>query len=145
MVDKILVLRKLADIEEYLSQIREYSAISITDYSADWKIQRIVERTLQMLIETCLDIAGHIIADQRYRVSDNYADMFRVLQENAIIDETLFLSLEKMARFRNYVVHHYDKIDPSIVIAILHKNLEDLQIFKEAIILFLKKQKQGCR
>ena len=29
MVDKVLVLRKLADIEEYQSQIREYSAISI--------------------------------------------------------------------------------------------------------------------
>ncbi|MEI8204958.1 MAG: DUF86 domain-containing protein [Bacteroidota bacterium] len=139
MVDKILVLRKLADIEEYLFQIREYSAISITDYSADWKIQRIIERTLQIMIETCLDIAGHIIADQRYRVSDNYADMFRVLRENTIIDENLFLSLEKMARFRNYVVHHYDKIDPSIVITIIHRNLDDFQKFKEAIVLFLKK------
>jgi uncharacterized protein YutE (UPF0331/DUF86 family) len=138
MVDKIFVLRKLADIEEYLLQIREYSAISITDYSADWKIQRIIERTLQIMIETCLDISGHIIADQRYRVSDNYADMFRVLRENTIIDEKLFLSLEKMARFRNYVVHHYDKIDPSIVITIIHGNLNDFQKFKEAIILFLK-------
>jgi uncharacterized protein YutE (UPF0331/DUF86 family) len=139
MVDKVLVLRKLAEVEEYLFQIREFSGISTTDYSADWKIQRIVERTLQMMIETCLDIAGHIIADQRYRVSENYADMFRVLWENTIIDEKLFLSLEKMARFRNYVVHHYDKIEPSIVIAILHKNLDDFQKFKEAIILFLKK------
>ena len=139
MVDKVLVLRKLAEVEEYLFQIREFSGISTTDYSADWKIQRIVERTLQMMIETCLDIAGHIIADQRYRVSENYADMFRVLWENTIIDEKLFLSLEKMARFRNYVVHHYDKIEPSIVIAILHKNLDDFKKFKEAIILFLKK------
>jgi uncharacterized protein YutE (UPF0331/DUF86 family) len=138
MVDKVLVLRKLADIEEYQSQIREYSAISIPEYSADWKIQRIVERTLQMMIETCLDIAGHIIADQRYRVSDSYVDMFKVLQENGIIDENLLLSLEKMAKFRNYVVHHYDKIDPSIVVAILNKSLDDFSIFKDAIILFIK-------
>lgn len=140
MVDKILILRKLADIEEYLSQIREYSDISVTEYSGNWKIQRIAERTLQIMVETCLDISSHIIADKCYRVADSYADMFRVLQENGIIDEALFVSLEKMARFRNYVVHHYDKIDPSIVISILNKNLGDFQKFEEAVIAFIKKE-----
>lgn len=139
MVDKVLVLRKLADIEEYLSQIREFSNISISDYSADWKVQRIVERTLQMMIETCLDIAGHIIAEQRYRVAESYADMFLVLMENGMIDEGLFLSLEKMARFRNYVVHHYDRIDPSIVVAILNKNVDDFLKYRDAVIQFIRK------
>lgn len=140
MVDKILILRKLADIEEYLSQIREYSDISVTEYSGNWKIQRIAERTLQIMVETCLDISSHVIADKRYRVADSYADMFRVLQENGIIDEALFVSLEKMARFRNYVVHHYDKIDPSIVVTILNKNLGDFQKFEGAVIAFIKKE-----
>lgn len=64
MVDKVLLLRKLAELEEYLRQIKEYANVSGEEYSKDWRIQRIVERTLQMMIETCADIAGHIISDR---------------------------------------------------------------------------------
>jgi uncharacterized protein YutE (UPF0331/DUF86 family) len=94
-----------------------------------------------MMIETCLDVAGHIISDEGHRVPESYADMFKVLQENGIIKESLLDAFEKMARFRNIVVHHYDKIDPAIVVAILTKNLEDFNRFKNAMISYLKAQK----
>ena len=81
MVDKALVLRKLSELEEYLGQIRQYTNITIDQYSSDWKIQRIIERTLQIMIETCVDIAGHIISDREYRIPKSYADTFRVLHE----------------------------------------------------------------
>ena len=138
MVDKALVLRKLSELEEYLNQIREYSNITASDYSKDWKTQRIVERTLQMLIETCVDIAGHIISDQGYRIPKSYADAFRVLHEENILDTKLFDAMEKIAKFRNIVVHHYDKVDPEIVVTILRKHLDDFLSYKDAIINVVK-------
>lgn len=138
MVDKTLILKKLSELEQYLLQINEFSDITTAEYSSDWKAQRIVDRTLQMMIETCLDIAGHIISNEGYRVPESYADMFNVLQENAIISEALLSALNKMAKFRNIVVHHYDKIDPGIVITILRNNLGDFNRFKTAIITYLK-------
>ena len=45
----------------------------------------------------------------------------------------------KMAKFRNVVVHQYEKIDPSIVVSILHKNLDDFEKYKRAIIKYLSK------
>lgn len=143
MVDKILILRKLSELERYRFQINEFSDITITDYSEDWKTQRIVERTLQMLIETCLDIAGHIISDEKYRVPNSYADTFKVLYENNIVDNELLDALVKIAKFRNIVVHHYDKIDPAIVITILNKNLNDFNNFKDAIVRFLKTREKS--
>jgi uncharacterized protein YutE (UPF0331/DUF86 family) len=65
MVDKTLVLKKLASLEEYRNQLKEYSTLTVAGYRADWKVQRIVERTLQMMIELCADIAGHVIADRK--------------------------------------------------------------------------------
>jgi uncharacterized protein YutE (UPF0331/DUF86 family) len=138
MVDKALVLRKLSELEEYLNQIREYSNITVSDYSKDWKTQRIVERTLQMLIETCVDIAGHIISDQGFRIPKSYADAFRVLHEENILDTKLFDTMEKIAKFRNIVVHHYDKVDPEIVVTILRKHLDDFLSYKDAIINVVK-------
>ena len=78
MVDKTLILRKLSELDEYLKQIKEYEKISVAHYSSDWKIQRIIERTLQMMIETCVDIASHIISDREYRVPRGYSDTFKI-------------------------------------------------------------------
>lgn len=137
MVDKLLLGRKIAQMETYLGQIREYSKISITAYKNDWKIQRIVERTLQILIELCIDIANHLISDKGMRLPTGYADTFKVLMENRIISKTLFKTMEKMAKFRNVVVHQYEKIEPSIVVSILHTNLDDFEKYKKTIIKYL--------
>lgn len=138
MVDKALILRKFAELDEYLEQIKEYSDITVKEYSNDWKIQRIVERTLQMMIETCVDIASHIISDRRYRIPKSYADTFRVLHEVNILEKELFEPMEKMTKFRNIVVHHYDKVDAVIVVNILKRYLGDFLDYRNAIVNVLK-------
>ena len=141
MVDEALVLRKLAELDQYCSQLEEYGNTTVEQYSEDWKIQRIIERTLQMMIETCADIAGHIIADKGFRIPKSYSDTFKVLIEEKILDKKLYAVMEKIAKFRNIVVHHYDKVDAEIVTAILKNNLTDFINYKEAIIQFLQKDK----
>jgi uncharacterized protein YutE (UPF0331/DUF86 family) len=141
MVDETLILRKLSELDEYYKQIAEYNKITVTQYSADWKTQRIVERTLQMMIETCVDVSGHIISDKGFRIPKSYSDTFLVLRENDILSDELFSSVEKMAKFRNIVVHHYDKVDAEIVVGILKKDLKDITGFRDAIVSFLKSEK----
>jgi uncharacterized protein YutE (UPF0331/DUF86 family) len=139
MVDRTLIFRKISMLEEYLMQIAEYRSISIDQYTKDWKTQRVVERTLQMMVETCIDIAGHIISDMKFRIPTSYADSFSVLAEKGIVGNNLSQSLEKMAKFRNVVVHDYDRVDAEIVIGILRKNLDDFIKFKDAIVKLIKR------
>ncbi len=139
MVDKDLILRKLADLETYSNQVKEYVAISLEDYKSDWKTQRIVERTLQMAIEVCVDIANHIIADKGFRVPTTYADGFRILEENKILGDTLCRNLTDMCKFRNILVHEYDKVDPCIVVSILKNHLQDFDHYKSAVLKCLGK------
>jgi len=138
VVDKALILRKLAEVEEYLGQIREYENIAVEQYAQDWKIQRIVERTLQIMIETCVDIAAHIISDKGFRTPKSYADTFSILYERGILAEELFKKIDKMAKFRDIVVHHYDKVDAEILSGILQRDLGDFLSYKNAIVAMLK-------
>ena len=138
LVDKTVVLRKLSELETYQKQIQEFSGITLEVYKADWKTQRIVERTLQMMIETCADIANHIVSDRGMRPPTSYADTFKVLLENAVINAKLFAVMEKTAKFRNVVVHQYEGVDAEIVIAILKKHLKDFEQYKDAILSYLK-------
>ena len=118
--------------------MKEYADLTVAQYSTDWKIQRIIERTLQMMIESCVDITGHIISDKGWRSPKSYADAFKVLHERGVITDSSFQALEKMAKFRNIVVHHYDRVDAEIVVSILRRNLDDFTGFRDAIVYFLK-------
>ena len=140
MVDKSLVLRKLSDLSDLCGQMIEYQGITARRYAADWKSQRIVERTLQMMVEMCLDVANHIISDKGYRRPVGYADHFTVLRENGILSARLTARMEKMAKFRNLIVHNYDKIDAEIMVGIIKKSLVDFDAFKKAVVKFLGAQ-----
>ena len=134
MVDRDLILRKLADLDLYLGQVSEYRDIAVEAYRADWKTQRIVERTLQMAIEVCLDVATHIIADRRLRVPATYAEAFEVLGEAGLLEPGQRDALMRMSRFRNLLVHEYARLDPAIVVRILREHLKDLAGFKSAVL-----------
>ena len=139
MVDKTVILRKLSELETYLKQIREFAGMTLQVYNADWRTQRIVERTLQMMIETCADIANHIVSDRGMRAPTGYADTFRVLMENAVINPDLSTIMEKMAKFRNVVGHQYEGVDAEIVMTILTKHLNDFERFRGAILSYLNR------
>jgi uncharacterized protein YutE (UPF0331/DUF86 family) len=138
LVDSALIMRKLAELDLYLQQVGEFQMISLDDYRNDWKTQRIVERTLQMMIETCADVANHLVAGAAMRPPTSYADTFRVLAENETIPLELAAVMEKMAKFRNIVVHQYESIDAEIVILVLRKHLSDFDRFKNAVLNRLK-------
>jgi len=138
VVDRTLILRKFSEADEYISQLREYGGTTEEQYRADWRVQRIVERTLQMIVETCADIANHIISDRGFRVPSGYADTFRVLYEEKILGEDVYRVMERMAKFRNIIVHHYDGVDASIVVNILREHLGDFETFKRTIIEYLR-------
>ena len=140
MVDKSLVLRKLSDPSDLCGRMIEYQGITARRYAADWKSQRIVERTLQMMVEMCLDVANHIISDKGYRRPVGYADPFTVLRENGILSARITARMEKMAKFRNLIVHNYDKIDAEIMVGIIKKSLLDFDAFKKAAVKFLGAQ-----
>ena len=134
MVDRDLVLRKVADMERYVDQVSEYRDISVERYQGDWKTQRIVERTLQMAIEVCVDLANHIIADRGFRVPATYAEAFEVLGEAGILSAAQQAAMVRMAKFRNVIVHDYARVDPEIVVRILREHLGDFAGFRAAVL-----------
>ena len=138
MVDRPLILRKLDSLSLYAKQLAEFRGVGLEEYTRDWKVQRIVERTLQMAVETCADIANHLISDESLRAPLSVADTFAVLREAGIVSDSLHGALVKMAKFRNVVVHQYDEVDAEIVIAILAKHLGTFDAFRLEILSHLK-------
>lgn len=130
MVDRDLIRRKLAELGEYVSQVSEYRNLTVERYRTDWKTQRIVERTLQMAIEACVDIASHVVADRGLRAPSTYAETFEILVQAGLMSSDLGRVMIEMTGFRNVVVHEYARVDAETVIRILSERLEDFRRFE---------------
>lgn len=137
VVDGDLLRRKLTELAEYVTQVSEYRDLTVERYRADWKTQRIVERTLQIAIEACLDIASHVIADRRLRAPSTYAETFEILGEAGLISSSLGQVMVEMTGFRNVVVHEYARVDADVVVRILRDHLEDFRRFEGEALQWL--------
>ena len=137
MVDRDLVRRKLAELAEYVTQVSEYRVLTVARYRADWKTQRIVERTLQMAIEACLDIASHVVADRGLHAPATYAETFEILVRAGLMSPSLGDAMIRMTGFRNVIVHEYTGIDAEIVVRVLHDRLEDFRSFEAEALRWL--------
>lgn len=137
MVDRELLLRKLAQLDQYVSEVSEYRDITVARYRADWKTQRIIERTLQLAIEVCVDIANHVIADRGLRIPRTYAEAFEVLAGAGLLDAALREAMVRMTHFRNVIVHQYAEVDPAIVVRILREHLDDFARFRNAVLAWV--------
>jgi uncharacterized protein YutE (UPF0331/DUF86 family) len=133
MVDRNLLENKLAQLAEYLADLQDSQTIAPDVFRADKKIRRYIERTLHLAIECCLDIGSHIIADNGWREPTDNKDVFAVLAENGVLAQATLPKFQKMARFRNVLVHDYAKIDPDIVYQVLTQNLADVREFVGAV------------
>jgi uncharacterized protein YutE (UPF0331/DUF86 family) len=133
VVDRDLILRRLASLDIYLDQLAPYRDIDAAAYQQDWKTQRIVERTLHLAIETCMDVADHIVADRRLRVPETGAESFDILADADLVPRKLGAALALMVGFRNILVHDYTRLDPAIVLRVLRTDLADLERFRDAV------------
>jgi uncharacterized protein YutE (UPF0331/DUF86 family) len=134
VVDRDLILRKIADIDQYLQQLAGYRQIDLDSYRNDWKVQRIVERTLHLTIEACMDVADHIVADRQLRVPDTGGATFEILAEAGVVSMDLGKALARMVGFRNILVHDYARLDPAIVLQVLHTDVRDVEPFRDAVL-----------
>jgi len=138
MVNVRLVERILADIKSNTEALRQADDISWEVYQHDIRNRRFVERSLHIMTEAVIDIGQHIISDNKLREPDSYRDTFVVLAENGIIDKVSLPVYEKMAAFRNLIVHYYERIDDEIVFGIFQRNLGDFDKFVKEITNYLR-------
>lgn len=134
MVEKAVIQRLLVQLDEYLRDLDEVRlGYSLADYKGNKVIRRYTERTLQVAIEACLDLASHVISRQGYREPLDNKDCFQVLLENNLLPLELARSLKRMAQFRNVVVHDYIRVDPEIVYTIVQQNIPDIATFARIV------------
>lgn len=138
-VNKDLVSKKLDFLNVLLTKIENMSfgrQALITDVD----IQDLLTFRLQQAVETCIDIATHLIAGLNLPRKETAKDAFLLLSEQKIIDKGLSLRMGKAADFRNRVVHGYNDFDFALLYKDYKENVSDLRNFGAQILKLLEKR-----
>jgi uncharacterized protein YutE (UPF0331/DUF86 family) len=131
VTDAELVAKKLAEIESRIQELRAQA--DLDRLRSDLKEERFVTHTLQLAVQAALDVASHIVADERLGEPRTNQDLFTLLERHGWLDPGLAERLRDMARFRNLLVHGYAGVDLDLVADIVRHDLGDLERFAAAI------------
>ncbi len=127
MTDPDLVAKKLALVETCVEQLRTLARPEAL--RTDVREERFVEHTLQVAIQAALDVASHIVSDERLGEPETNRELFDLLARAGRIEPALSAVLRDMAGFRNVIVHGYQDVDLGVVEDVLRHHLGDLLAF----------------
>ena len=131
MTDRDLIAKKLALVETCVRELRELSRPSLIP--TDKVQQRFAEHTLQIAIQAILDVASHIVSDERLGEPRANRELVDLLERHRWLTSDLAATIRRMVGFRNVLVHGYEIVDVAVVQEIVEHRLHDLLQFALAI------------
>jgi uncharacterized protein YutE (UPF0331/DUF86 family) len=131
VTDPELVEKKLALIETCVRELRTLARPDAIRH--DVRERRFVEHTLQIAIQAALDVASHVVSDERLGEPETNRALFDLLTESGRLPAALGRTLRDMAGFRNVIVHGYQDVDLGVVEDVLKNHLDDLLVFVAAV------------
>lgn len=137
MLNANFILRTFQQLDSNLVILRRISGMSLEQFIADPFINGSAERYLQVSIEICLDVTRHIISTESLGYPQTHAEAFAMLAQANIIPDDLLSTLQRMAGFRNRLVHLYWDIEQEMIHEILRTQLNDFDLYRDCIVAYL--------
>jgi len=110
---KGVVEKKLRFLEQTLADLEGWPLGDLVEFGGNSLLRRAVERALQLAVESMIDVAERILAAQHLVPADTAAQNLKRLQEIGILKDADRYA--ELVRFRNFIVHRYEQIEPQIV------------------------------
>lgn len=127
------VAEKVGDIKRSLARLKRHGERTDEEFLTDENAVLAARYTFIVLIEAATNIAVHIATRQLHEAPTSYADSFFIMADNGLLDEELADHLGEMCGFRSLLVHGYDRIDDTRMLAIIREDLGDLELFLDAV------------
>ena len=132
-----IIIQKLQTLDEVVLELRSLGQVTEGQLHDDWRTRRAVERDLQVLIEIMIDVCQRLIAlvGQTPTATAREA-VERCVQLGAL---SQYEAYHPMIQFRNFIVHHYERIDTAILVDIVNQRLGAAERFRDEILAYVQR------
>ena len=132
-----VIAQKLQTLDEVINELRSLGTVDADQLIKDWRTQRAIERDLQVLVEVVIDICQRLLSHANQSPAATSSDAIsRCIQLGILTEDEAY---QQMVRFRNFIVHRYDRIDVAILIDIVNNRLIDFEKFRNEVLVYVQK------
>lgn len=121
------VQAKLALLAAAIERLRAMERGSLDAFRADDRNLDAALRRLQVAIQVLIDVGSHVVSRLGLGAPETSVDILERLERAGRLPPGSTQRFGKIFGFPNRIVHLYDRVDDSIVFAILANDLGDLE------------------
>jgi uncharacterized protein YutE (UPF0331/DUF86 family) len=146
MTPHLLRAKVIADrsswIRDMLERIKALPLESLETFVSDSRNAASAESYLRRALEALLDLGRHILAKGFGLAVSEYKEIALTLVEQGVLSKAEGNLLEKMAGYRNRMVHYYQEISDRELYEICSAQTEDVSSLLEALLRWIVQHPQ---
>jgi uncharacterized protein YutE (UPF0331/DUF86 family) len=104
---RIRLIKRISFLEKELDEYKKFQSLSWNDYNQDRDKRRNVERWIENIVTSSVDIARIILAAEDKTLPDTYKELVNTLSLIPGFENENMKKLAEWVRFRNIIVHEY--------------------------------------
>jgi uncharacterized protein YutE (UPF0331/DUF86 family) len=132
-----VVLGKLRNLDVVLGELQSLGTVTSVQLNSDWRTRRAIERDLQVLAEVVIDVCHRLLAETGETPAQTATEAIqRCVALGALSSSKPY---ESIVRFRNFVVHQYERVDVDVLTDIVNHHLQVFVSFRDEIVGFVEK------
>lgn len=123
------IYQKIGRIREYRTLIESIKDECLMRFTTDPIYRGALLHYLYLLADSCITLAELVIKHKKLRIPQSYHEAIDILGENKILDAEFAYKFTRIAGFRNFLAHDYEKVDADFVCKKILSELDDVNIF----------------
>lgn len=125
--------QKIGRIREHLSLIKSIKDDCLSRFISDPIYRGALLHYLYLMADSCISLAELVIKHKDLRIPQSYHDAIDILGENKVLDPAFAYKFAKVAGFRNFLAHDYEKIEAEFICNEIMSMLDDVHLFIKQI------------
>lgn len=107
-----MVKNKIDRIQEDLLHLEDFLDVSFDEVAKDYNTHKVVERIIEVIVNTAIDINQHIIVEEgKGDLPFDFKESFLLLSDFGVYPRKFAEEISQSAGLRNILVHEYTKLD----------------------------------
>lgn len=106
---------RLSRLEIFLNDLQELAVSDRRAFAKDSERRYAVERLLQLIAESAMDILDHVLSTRHGCLSETAEEVFSNAHTHGLLSDGLYGRLAGLGGFRNVLAHDYLRLNEELV------------------------------
>jgi uncharacterized protein YutE (UPF0331/DUF86 family) len=133
-----VIVERSSWVKNMLASVRSLPLDSLETFRADPRNVAAAESYLRRALEALFDLGRHILGKGFGRAISEYKEISRALVQQKVMSEENGRTLNKIAGYRNRMVHYYQEISSQELYEILTHDLKDIEDLFSVILKWIQ-------